>query len=98
MEDKIETMSNELYEINSIIAIAKADSEVKEILLSEIVREFGNEEMKEKQEQVFYQDQIYEIIELAKHDMVKMVRLIEAILKTPEIATPIEQHFMEMNR
>ncbi len=88
MENKIEIMSNELAEINNIIAIAKADDGVKKILLNEITKEFT----------VFYNDMIYEVIELAKHDCVKMVRLCEAILKTDEIATPLQQHFMELEK
>lgn len=86
MENKIEIMSNELVEINNIIALARADDDVKKILLNEITREFL----------LSYEDMVYEIIELAKHDMIKMIRLCEAILKTPEIATPIEQYFMEI--
>ena len=95
MGDNLEVMSNEYIEVNNIIALAKADSEVKEIVLSEIAREF-KDELNDKKEQVFYQDQIYEIIELAKHDMVKMTMLMTAILENQEINNLLLNHFKEV--
>ena len=40
--DKIEVMSNEICEINNIIALAKADSEIEQVLLTELIHEFGD--------------------------------------------------------
>ena len=93
--DNLEVMSNEYIEVNNIIALVKADSEVKEIVLSEIAREF-KDELNDKKEQVFYQDQIYEVIELAKHDTVKMTMLMTAILENQEINNLLLNHFKEV--
>ena len=38
-KNKMEVMSNEIMEINNIIALAKADDDIKQVFLSEIVRE-----------------------------------------------------------
>ena len=95
MEDKTEIMSNEYMEINNIIALAKADSEIETILLSEIAREF-KPELEQKQEMIIYEDKIYEVIELAKHDMVKMTMLMTAILENQEINNLLLNHFKEV--
>ncbi len=95
MEDKIEIMSNELAEINNIIAIAKADSEVEQILLSEIAREFGKERTDQIKKHVFFQDMVYEVIELAKHEDRKRDMLFIAILEDDKIGTAIQEHFYE---
>lgn len=94
MIDKIEILSNELIEINNIIALAKADSEIEQILITEIAREF-NDELTVKVEQVFYQDQIIEIIELAKHDRNKMITLLTELLKDDTIHNELKQHFYD---
>jgi len=86
METKEEIMSNEVIEINNIIALAKADDDVKQVLLSEITKEFT----------VFYSDMVYEVIELAKHDCDKMITLITAILKDELIGTELQRHFDEL--
>jgi len=95
MDNKVEIMSNELAEINNIIAIAKADSEVEQILLSEVAREFGKERTEEIEKQVFFQDMVYEVIELAKHDSKKRDMLFIAILEDDKIGTAIQDHFYE---
>ena len=93
--DKLEVMSNEFIEINNIIALAKADSDIQQMLLGEIVREFEGE-LNTKKEQVFYQDQIAEIIELAKHDMDKMITLFTMILEDEDINAELFRHFQEL--
>ena len=62
MDNKIETMSNELAEINNIIAIAKADDGVRRIFLSEVVREFPD--LQNVSKTVFFQDTVFEILNL----------------------------------
>lgn len=85
MENKIETMSNELCEINNIIALAKADDDIKTVLLNEITKEFA----------IFYEDMVYEVIELAKHDSSKMTAFMTAILENDNIAELLQNHFYE---
>lgn len=85
MESKEELMSNELMEINNIIALAKADNDVKKILLSEIAREFH----------MFYEDSIYEILEIAKHDVAKLQIFVSAILKDELLGSELELFFRE---
>jgi len=97
MEDEREIMSNEILEIDNIIALSKADDDVKNILLSEISREFGEDIVKDHAEQVFYQDQVVEILELAKNDNGKMTFLITEILKDQEISDLLCNHFLEMD-
>ena len=97
MENKMEIMSNEVLEINNIIALSKEDDDVKNILLSEISREFSEEILKEKAEQVFYQDQVIEIIELTKHNNENLTFLITEILKNPVISDLLFNHFLEID-
>jgi len=97
MKNKIETMSNEYREINNIIALSKADEDVKNILLSEVSREFGEDIVKERAEQVFYQDQVVEVLELAKQDNGKMTFLITEILKDLPLSDLLFNHFKEMD-
>jgi len=86
METKEEILSNELIEINNIIALAKFDSDVKQILLTEITKEFT----------MFYDDMVYEVVELSKNCPEKMNTLISAILKTDILATELQIHFEEL--
>jgi len=90
-------MSNEYREINNIIALSKADEDVKNILLSEVSREFGEDIVKERAEQVFYQDQVVEVLELAKQDNGKMTFLITEILKDLPLSDLLFNHFKEMD-
>jgi len=95
MENKLEIMSNEICEINNIIALAKADSEVEQILLSEIAREF-KPELEQKEEMIIYEDKVFEVIELAKHDQTKMITFMTAILENREINDLLFNHYQEI--
>ena len=75
--------------------MAKADSEIEQILLSEISREFEGK-LKTRKEQVFYQDEIIELIEIAKHNPDKMLILISEILKCNELTDLLINHFKEL--
>lgn len=91
--DKTEVLSSEYVEINNIIALAKADSEVEQILLSEVSREF-KDHADIHRERVFFEDMVFEVIELAKHDNTKKVILLNALLES-DIANDLQQHFYD---
>ena len=42
-EHELETLSEEFSEINNILALAKADKKIRDILLFEILKEFGDD-------------------------------------------------------
>ncbi len=92
VENKIEIMSNELAEINNIIAIAKADDDVKQVFLSEIIREF--DELQNVSKTVFFQDTVYEILEFARHDNRKKQMFFKTLLES-ELGQDIQDHFYE---
>ena len=93
--DKIETLSSEYAEINNIIALAKADSEIEQILLNEISQEF-KDELTNKTEQIWYIDQVQEILELAKHDPSKKELLVTAIVENDVIEEELKEHFYDV--
>lgn len=90
-KNKMEVMSNELAEISNIIAIAKADSEIEQVLLSEIAREF---DLKNVSKTVFFQDTVFEIIELAEHDDRKKQMFFKTLLES-KLGQGIQDHFYE---
>lgn len=94
MENKLETLSQEIKDIDFVINLSVSDKDVKEILLSRVANEF-KDEFDTKKELVFYQDQVDEIIELAKFDDTKKALLCCALVSDEKIGGELENHFVD---
>lgn len=90
-----EILSQEKKEINYVISLAQADQDIKNILLSEITQAF-KDELELKKEQIFYQDQVYEIIELARHDQWKKTLLVCAMIEDDIMEEELKEHFYDV--
>lgn len=94
-EEILDTLEGEIREIDFIISLAESDKAVEKYLLSEVIRKFEVEGLKDRQEQVFYEDKVAEVIELTRHDYDRVCRFIIKLLDTPEIADILFQHYID---
>lgn len=94
-EDVLETLEGEVREIDFVISLAEQDKAVKNYLLSEVIRKFEVEGLKERQEQVFYEDKVAEVVELTRHEQSRVYAFVIKLLDTPEIEGLLMQHYAD---
>jgi hypothetical protein len=91
-----DTLEGEIREIDFVISLAESDKAVEKYLLSEILRKFEVDGLKNKQEQVFYEDKIAEVVELTRHDTGRIHTFCMKLVETPELDKILFDHYIDL--
>lgn len=95
--DRVEVLSNEYVEVNNIIALAKADEEVRQILIDEIITQglINEEEIRHETEILLFEEKTHEIINLAKATPQRLCYFLCEIVKDDKTSKWLQQYFYD---